>query len=77
MRQLQIHCQNSQSMVSYQNFSELTVVNVPVAEFRESIALVIPEIIIFLSVTELNVRKVAANTLSKLAGQGNMLSFLT
>ena len=77
MRQLQIHCQISQSMVSYQNFSELTVVNVPVAEFRESIALVIPEIIIFLSVTELNVRKVAANTLSKLAGQGNMLSFLT
>jgi hypothetical protein len=52
--------------------SNLTIVNVLVVEFQESIMHAIPKIIAFFSVTELNLRKVAADALSKLSGQGNM-----
>ena len=63
-------------MVRYQR-SDLTwtVVDVFVAEFRESITHAIPKIVAFLSLPELNVRKAGADALSKLSGQGNVLSF--
>jgi hypothetical protein len=72
MRQLQMHYQNFQNMVRYQ-ISDLTVVDVLVAEFRETIMHAIPKIIAFLSLTELNVRQAAAYALSKLSGQGNII----
>jgi hypothetical protein len=73
--QEQIHCQNSQSKVRYQ-FSDLNVVDVLVAELRESIRPAIPQIISLLSDSELNVRMAGADALAKLSGQGKVLNFL-
>lgn len=69
-----MHYQNSQNMVRYQIFN-LSAVDVLVAEFRELITHAIPKIISLLSVTELNVRRAAADALSKLSGQGSILCF--
>ena len=51
------------------------VADVLVAEFRESISPAIPEIIPLLSHSDLNVRRVAADALSKLSEQGKVYIF--
>ena len=55
--------------------SDLTVVDVLVAEFRESISPIIPEIISLLFDWEINVRKAAADALWKLSEQGKVSNF--
>ena len=55
----------------------MNVVDVLVAEFRESIRPAIPQIIALLSDSGWNVREAGADVLSKLLGQGNISSFLT
>lgn len=63
-------------MVRYQN-SNLNVVDVHVAEFRETIRGAIPEIIDLLEHSELNVLRAGADALAKLAEQGEVSDFLT
>jgi hypothetical protein len=55
----------------------LDIVDVLVAEFRESIALAIPQIITLLSDSELDARQAGVNGLSKLSEQGKALNFMT
>ena len=57
--------------------SDLNVVDVLLAEFRESIRPAIPRIIDLLSHGELNVRGAAADALSKLSEHGKVSKFLT
>ena len=55
----------------------MTVVDVLVAEFWESIMPAISKIIALLSHRNLEVRRAGVNALLKLAKQGNISSFLT
>ena len=55
----------------------MNIVDVLVAEFRESIRPAIPQIIALLRDSEWNVRGAGADALSKLSEQGNISSFLT
>ena len=56
--------------------SSLNVVDVLVAEFRESIKPAIPRIIVLLSDKELDVRKAAVDALLKFSEQGKVSNFL-
>ena len=69
-----MHCRNSQSKVRIR-LSDLNVPDVLVAEFRESILHGIPEIIGFLSDSELSVRRASADALAKLSEQGRYQMF--
>ena len=70
-----MYCQNSQSKVRYKLFN-LIDTDVLVAEFRESIKPAVPEIISFLSDSELNVCMAAADALSKLSEKSKLSKFL-
>ena len=70
-----MHCRNSQSKVRYRN-SDLSVVDVLVAEFGESIRPAISQIIGLLSHSESNVRRAGADALSKFSEQGKVSKFL-
>ena len=66
-----MHCRNSLSKVWY-NFFDLDDADVFVAEFRESIRPVIPEIVSLLSDGERSVRIAGADALSKLSEHGKV-----
>ena len=55
----------------------MNVIDVLVAEFRESIKVAIPEMITLLRSGDSNIRKVAVNALLKLSEIGKVLNFLT
>jgi hypothetical protein len=77
LKQLQMHYRNYQNMVRYQ-ISDLKVVDVLVAEFRESIMPAIPQMIALLGTWEASdIHKLVSNALSKLSEHGKISNFLT
>lgn len=72
-----MHCLNSQSKVRYKIF-DMSVADVLVAEYQESIGPAIPQMITLLrSWKESDIFIAAANVLSKLSEHGKMSKFLT
>ena len=69
-----MHWPNSQSKVRY-HISDLNVVDVLVAEFRESIRSAIPQMITLLNIGDLDICMVVANALVKLSEQGRVSIF--
>ena len=69
-----MHSRNSQSKVSIK-ISDLLVVDILVAEFRESVEAAIPQIIGLLDSSKWKVRKEGVDIFSKLSEQGKYQNF--